>query len=115
MAAIDSYSFGRITVDGKTYTNDVVIFPDNSILSPWWRKTGHLLELADIEQLIAMSPDSIVAGTGANGLMAVADDLRSYLDRHNIPFIAVPTAEAVRYFNDRAVKETIGGCFHLTC
>ena len=43
---IDSYSFGRIVINGKTYTSDVIIFPDK-VDASWWRKEGHLLQLAD--------------------------------------------------------------------
>lgn len=34
---INSYDFGRIVVDGKAYTSDVIIFPDR-VNSYWWRK-----------------------------------------------------------------------------
>ncbi len=54
MPVIDSYNFGSMTVDGATYTKDIIIFPDNSILCPWWRNAGHRLEKYDIEALINM-------------------------------------------------------------
>ncbi len=115
MPTIESYSFGRMTVDGKTYTKDIIIFPDNSILSPWWRRAGHRLERSDIGKLVAMSPDIIIAGTGASGLMKIDGGLVSFLEEQQIAFIALPTAEAVRVYNERVRKEVAGGCFHLTC
>ena len=56
MSIIESYSFGRMVIDGTRYTKDVIIYPDGSILSPWWRHRGHMLEPIDFKDLIAMAP-----------------------------------------------------------
>jgi hypothetical protein len=37
---IDKYSFGSITIDGRTYDTDVIIYPER-IDDRWWRKEGH--------------------------------------------------------------------------
>ena len=37
MLHIDEYSFGRISVSGKNYSADLIIFPDH-IQENWWRK-----------------------------------------------------------------------------
>jgi len=42
-------------------------------------------------------------------------ELTRLLSDRNIEFIALPTDQAVREFNQRAAKEKVGGCFHLTC
>jgi len=115
MVVIESYSFGRMTVNGKTYTKDIIIFPDYSILSPWWRKSGHRLELSDIEQVVATHPEKIVTGTGASGLMRPAKELEAYLAQNNIELVARPTDEAIHIFNDLTGKKSVAGCFHLTC
>jgi len=36
---IDGYSFGRIVVEGKEYTSDLIIYPDH-IQGDWWREEG---------------------------------------------------------------------------
>ncbi|HHO48924.1 MAG TPA: hypothetical protein ENN06_10830 [Desulfobacteraceae bacterium] len=115
MPFIEAYSFGRMVIDGSAYTKDIIIFPDNRIRSPWWRAQGHSLAVADLTDLIAARPDCIVAGTGASGLMRPEAELERLLAERNIAFIALPTAEAVREFNNRAAMEKVGGCFHLTC
>lgn len=115
MPLIEAYSFGRMVIDGSTYARDVIIYPDNRILCPWWREQGHRLAVADITDLIAMQPDSIVAGTGASGLMLPDAALVRLLAEKKIEFIALPTDEAVRTFNSRSGREKAGGCFHLTC
>lgn len=115
MSTIESYSFGRMIINGTTYSKDVLIYPDNSILSPWWRGSGHQLELSDIDKMLEFNPQIIVVGTGASGLMRPSVALQSTLLEKGIELIALPTAEAVKMYNEMiAIKQT-GGCFHLTC
>jgi uncharacterized protein len=66
---IDSCSFGSIVINGKTYTDDLVIHPDGKILKPWRRKRGHQLSMDDLRELIDSAPEVIVAGTGVSGGM----------------------------------------------
>jgi hypothetical protein len=58
---IESYRFGEITVDGKKYRRDVIIFPDH-VRDDWWREEGHRLKLVDIEDVIAFQPEILVVG-----------------------------------------------------
>ena len=48
---IDAYGFGRITVDGKKYRSDVIIYPERTV-EGWWRVSGHDLCREDIEQIL---------------------------------------------------------------
>jgi hypothetical protein len=60
---ITHYSFGRITVDDEIFTSDVVIYPDR-INSSWWRKEGHLLQVADLKEIVKESVPFLIIGTG---------------------------------------------------
>ena len=80
---IEHYSFGRITVNGKTYTSDVIIYPDK-VDSSWWRREGHNLQVADLSDVIQASPQILVVGTGAYGAMKVSKDTVSYLESKGI-------------------------------
>ena len=115
MPMIESYSFGHLTIDGKSYSKDIIIYPDNSFLCPWWRQSGHRLEVSDIEKMIEMEPDIIIAGTGANGLMRPSEELRKALKEKDIEFIALPTEKAIGVYNEHARNRLTGACFHLTC
>ncbi|MDH3330302.1 MAG: MTH938/NDUFAF3 family protein, partial [Desulfobulbaceae bacterium] len=88
MPLIASYSFGRIEINHKVYSNDIIILPDGCIISPWWRKEGHRLEIADLGELISTKPEIIIAGTGASGLMKTSADLQEFLAQRSIEFIA---------------------------
>lgn len=115
MPLIESYSFGSMVIDGTHYSKDVIIFPDGRILSPWWRRQGHVLSQDDLEELLAEEPDIIVCGTGAMGVMRPDPKLREFLKSRNIEFIAQKSAKAVDTYNDLADGGKVGGCFHLTC
>ena len=65
---IDSYGFGRITINGKRYTNDVIVFSDR-VEDNWWRKQGHRLQVKDIETIIEEKPKVLVVDTGYYGLL----------------------------------------------
>ena len=49
---IDSCSFGTLVINGKPYTDDLIIHPDGKILKPWRRKRGHQLSMDDLRELI---------------------------------------------------------------
>ena len=115
MGIIESYSFGRMVIDGTSYTKDVIIYPDSRILSPWWRNKGHVLEIVDLQDLIAEVPDIIVCGTGAMGIMRPTAALKDFLEASNIDFIAQKSSKAVETYNQLSRPQKVGGCFHLTC
>jgi len=115
MPILDAYSFGRLTIDGIPYAKDIIIYPDGQILSPWWRKQGHVLEANDIQELIQSDPEIIIAGTGYSGLMQPREELSQLLDDKNIQFIVERTGTAVQTYNQLAAEKKVGCCFHLTC
>ena len=112
---IDTYSFGSMTVDGKTYTADIIVFPDH-IQSNWWRREGHSLAMEDLEDVVAVKPDILIVGTGASGIMKISAETRQVLKEKNIKLFDQPTDKAYRLFNSyQNKKEKVTGAFHLTC
>jgi hypothetical protein len=111
---INSYSFGSITIDGKNYRSDVIIFPDK-INSRWWRKSGHLLSDEDIGEILKYKPEMLIIGTGASGLMMVDRKVKDKLNSLGIRFIIKKTAEAVEEYNKLGEKDKVICAFHLTC
>ena len=45
---IDSFTFGKITIDGVAYTSDVIVYPDR-VDPSWWREKGHGLNIMDLK------------------------------------------------------------------
>ena len=113
---IQSSAFGRMTIDGKTYTSDLFIYPDGRVKDGWWRQRGHALTVDDILTLVDVAPDLIVAGTGTNGRMRPEADLPPFLRERGIDFFAKPTPQAMDIYNQKVTAGlAVGACFHLTC
>lgn len=111
---IESYSFGEIKINGKTYNNDVKIFPDR-VKSNWWRKEGHRLHLEDIEDIIEESPDVLIVGTGASNRMTVPQETKESIESKGIKLIIKDTREACETYNEISEKEDTVAALHLTC
>lgn len=111
---IDHYEFGRITVDGKAYTSDIIIFPDH-VDGHWWRREGHELCVDDLGKILPEKPEFLVVGTGHAGLVRILDETKSFLLSCGIEFIAEPTTQACKIYNWLAPTKKVIAALHLTC
>jgi hypothetical protein len=112
---IESYGFGRIVIDGKEYTTDLIIFP-NRMKGDWWRKEGHRLHIEDIEEVVEERPEVLVVGTGYWGLMRVPAETKKYIEERGIEFIIQPTKQACRTYNKLIQsRKRVIAVFHLSC
>ncbi len=120
MPSIDRFQFGRMVIGHKTFTSDLIIFPDGKIQDSWWRTRGHFLELNDIISIVNTGPDIIIIGTGAAGRMKVDptlfDRIKDMTANPAVQLTCKPTDQAVKEYHTavRAGKKTSAG-FHLTC
>ena len=115
---IKSYSFGHMEIGDDTYTADLIILPDATILPNWRRKQGHVLEVEDLQAVIPVKPDMIIVGTGAYDRMKMAPSLAKALLSMGIELNALATDAAVTLFNTtiaRTPDKSVSACFHLTC
>jgi len=111
---IESYSFGQMTINGKKYNSDLIIFKDR-INDSWWRREGHNLCIDDIKEIINEKPEIIIIGTGFSGLMKVSTDLIKYLESIGIETIVTKTKDACDEYNKLYKKKKVIAAFHLTC
>ncbi len=111
---IDSYSFGRIVINGKTYTSDVIIYP-NRVDAAWRRKEGHLFQLADVAEALQAKPDVLVIGTGYSGVMRVPRETVDRIAGQGVEVKVERTAKAVEVYNDLEGAKTVIAALHLTC
>ncbi len=94
---------------------DLKIIGDE-ILENWWRVEWHRVDVGDMADILAASPEVLVVGMGYVGLMEVSNSLRSVLKSQNIELIATKTDEAVKAFNQlHSEGRRVAGAFHLTC
>ena len=111
---IDFYDFGRIVVDGKAYTSDVIIFP-NRAKDNWWRKEGHALHIEDIELVVAEKPEVLIVGTGKYGILEVLPETKEHIKSKGIELIIEPTDKACEIYNEISKNKKAVAALHLTC
>lgn len=109
---IEDYSFGNIVIEGKPYSDDVILL-EKEVIDGWWRKRGHRVGENDLDKIVNFDPDILIIGTGSSGRMSVPSKLSNKLD---FEVESYPTKKACKRYN-RLVKsdKKIAGGFHLTC
>ena|SRR5437764_13063856 len=68
MSTITGYRFGHVLVDDRELTRDVIVLP-NRVIENWWRREGHELAWADLQDVADELPGRLVVGTGADQRM----------------------------------------------
>ncbi len=111
---IESYDFGRVVVDGKCYSADVIVTP-GGVKADWWREEGHSLCPEDLEGVLGPGIEIIIIGCGANGALRVPDSTRIWLEEQGVRLYALPTREACDRYNEMAGSGKIIAGLHLTC
>ncbi|MFP4213685.1 MAG: Mth938-like domain-containing protein [Desulfohalobiaceae bacterium] len=112
---IEDYSFGKIKIQGRTYTQDVKILADR-IFHPWWRKTGHQVQVSDVQDILEENPEILVLGKGSPGLMQSTSELAKELKERGIQLIELPSQDAASKFNElHSQGKKVCAGFHLTC
>jgi hypothetical protein len=112
---IDSYSFGKIIIDGIEYNSDIIVYSDH-VNNNWWRKSGHVLNKEDLRDILSHEPEILVIGTGNAGMLKVPIKIKNYLAEKNIELIITRTSEACNKYNELVeTNKKVVGAFHLTC
>ena len=112
---ITHYEFGRISVNDKDYSSDVIIGADR-VQDNWWRKEGHNLAIDDLDAVLKAKPEVVVIGSGYYGRMKVPNETRNYLEDQGIRVEVTKTSDAVAKFNElQKDYARIVAALHLTC
>jgi hypothetical protein len=110
---IEGYSFGRVLVDGREETADVVVLPGR-VLRNWRRREGHSLVIEDLEEVLDDLPDRLLIGTGADGRMLPDPVTLELLRERGVEVETLRTDEAVRRYGELNPAAT-AAALHLTC
>lgn len=110
---IESYKFGKVTIDGNDYMQDVIL-THKKIIKNWQREEGHLLKAADLKQAFKENPKILIVGTGYEGCMKLDSSVEFFCSTKGIKLIVQKTREAVNTFNSMA-KDGVVAALHLTC
>jgi hypothetical protein len=113
MPEIDGYGFGRVTIDGREETRDVIVLPER-VVRGWWRKEGHALVLEDLDEVLDELPERLLVGTGAYGQLRPDPGALETLRARGVEVEVLPTAEAVQRYAQLDPRKT-AAALHLTC
>lgn len=112
-------SFGTISVDGKVYDHDIVIYPSGKIeeRKKWLSKnkhgTSHKLDPDELREYLTEDFDVLLVGTGAWGRLSLLPESRELVANKEV--IEKPTGDAVELFNELWGKRKVLAIFHVTC
>jgi len=111
---IDSFNFGTITIEGRTFTTDVIVFPDR-VNDDWRREEEHRPQISEFADIVKAAPDVLIIGTGYAGVMSIPDQIRNYLTSKGIDVRVDKTARAIELYNALREKENVVAALHVTC
>src|SRR5512139_2040956 len=118
---IDSTEFGSITIDGTTYTHDVLIQLSGEVvkrkkkLSKKYYGTSHIISLEEAEFVYQKGCDTLVLGTGQDGNVKLSPEAAKFFAHHGCRVVLKPTPDAIETYNKTRRKTKAIGLFHVTC
>ena len=112
MVKINSFRFGSLTINNKTYTNDMAIHWDGEMIP---RESTHTVSKGDIMDFLLKGPETIVIGTGIAGNVKIDKDAENFLKLKNVELIIKKTPEAVEEFNKLSKQKKVIALMHVTC
>lgn len=111
-------SFGELEIDGKHYTNDVVI-EEGRIRkrkkrpSKDYRDQYKHTPLSSLED-IPWHGDTLFIGTGKYGSLPIMPSVYDEAKKRGVDVVAMPTDELCRLLNNYASKK-VNAIIHITC
>lgn len=99
---IRGYDGGQLRVGKVTYSRPVIVAPDR-IIADWSPAPVATLTLADLQPALALEPELVLLGTGAQALFAPPSVLAAVL-RQGIGVEAMTTLAACRTYNILAAE-----------
>ncbi len=110
--------FGSITIDGKVYTEDIIIDRGkvrirDSRPSEIFKNTFSHTPLSAAED-IPWNCKTLLVGTGMSGMLKVMEDVRQEAKNREVKLVIKPTPDIFELIKEGIPKET-NVILHLTC
>lgn len=113
----EGFSFGSLTIDGRTYDHDVVI--DRGEIRKRKKKASkHFRESfghtpLSMEEEIPWNCHTLVIGTGAYARLPVMEEVQREAKRRKLGLVMLPTSRAIEVLN--RTPEDTNAILHITC
>jgi len=113
----ESFAFGSIQIDGKTYDHDVVL--DRGVIRKRDKKASRQLRSAyghtplSLSEKIPWDCRRLVVGTGAQGALPLVPELTREAERRGVELVSLPTADAIALLEKDS--EGTNAVLHVTC
>ena len=119
MVKFDSTSFGSVTIDGKRYSDVLVIegkvMPRKRDLLRKVFGTSHKISEDEAGQLLKGAPQVVIIGSGQSGVLEVDESIRKELSQ-KAELIILQTPGAIKKFNELAcLGKKVNALIHTTC
>ena len=117
--AIEDTKFGSITIDGKTFENDVIVRLSGKVekrkkkLSKEKYGTSHIISKDEAKLVFEDGCDMLIVGAGQEGNVRLSPEASDYFNKKGCKVLLQPTPEAIRSFNQSHEKKI--GLMHVTC
>ncbi|OGS95096.1 MAG: hypothetical protein A3H31_01800 [Gallionellales bacterium RIFCSPLOWO2_02_FULL_57_47] len=118
---IDSTEFGSITVNGTTYSHDILIRLSGEVvkrkkkLSKKYYGTSHTISREEAEFVYEKGCSTLVLGAGQYGNVTLSPEAAEFFKHHDCRVILEPTPDAIETYNKTREKAKTIGLFHVTC
>jgi hypothetical protein len=110
--------FGEIEIEGRRYTNDVVIDAGHiekrkkKASKAYRDRYGHTP--LSVEENIPWGGRRLIVGTGAYGSLPIMPEVEAEAGRRGVEIVALPTEEALRLLDESMAKD-VHAVLHVTC
>lgn len=112
---VNKISFGSITIDGRDYSKDIVIYKGKikkrkkKESKKFRSRFGHT-PLSILEN-IPWDCKKLIIGTGHSTALPVMNEVNEKAKKKGVEFVLMPTPDAIQYINEKDTNLII----HLTC
>lgn len=120
MPHIDSTQFGEVVIDGRKYSQVLII--GDTVAERDYEKlkelfgTSHKIGDWETEALLKENPEIIVVGTGQDGKLEVDKDFLARVQEENVEILAAVTPEAIRIYNEKVkAGKRVNALIHTSC
>jgi len=115
MVFINSIKFGSITIDGKTYHEDVIITWDGEV-KEIHLIVRHLFGLSEFDRIVSKKLDLLIVGTGDSDLCKISNGVKKLCRERGIELIEMVSREAIGKFNETFNQgKRVAAFIHVTC